>query len=433
MFPADLQDIIISFIANFIDLMSWRHTNRSTFHDYTASFYCTRMYPFIKTPYVNVTVDTNLSLLRRRYQYVTSLVITKGRITNEYLASLINLEYLELSNRDLCLTEFAFGGLLNLRSLHCNNCAFIDYSILKKLPNLTDLECSSCVRVTSLSLSQLTNLVKLTCVNILDLNTSFVGNLTKLEDLTIDASVYNHKIELSYLTNLKRLYTPYDKIHPDIVKILPKLESIECGDYEFTDEHITNLTNLKSLICGKNCFFTDLSLKKLTKLEIFNIGKSDVIISVSIFRSLVNLTEFHSGGAQFPDVAFINMTNMEVLYCDDNFALTDMCLSYMPNLTSIDCGRNTNFTDNGISQLTYLKKLDCGSNIILTDYTLYKLQFLTNLCCGFNRNFRGELRNITTRLTSLTRMCGTLGTEQGDFIRIFNMSIDEIHIYNKHR
>lgn len=444
MFPADIHQLIVSFIDNFTDLMSWRHTCRDTFHEYTASFCCTRMYPFMITPHVNVTEDTNLSLLSRRH-YIKSLTITNGRVKNEHICNMINLERLIIQTKNIYLTENAFSRLSNLKTLHCHCHININDATLQRLPNLTDLDCSYCYEITGKALSQMTNLVRLNCLgvplNMLDdLNLSFIENLTKLEELTINDNIYKYKNELSNLVNLKQLNIPHNRvlhniIRPDIAKLLPKLEYVECGDYEFTDEHIMYLSNIKSLICGKNSFFTDLSLKNLTKLEIFDIANAHMIVSVSVFKSLVNLTEFHSGRVQFPDIAFINMSNMESLYCDDNTIITDMCLSYMPNLTNLDCGRNKNFTDSGISQLEYLESLECGSNITITDYSLFNLPYLTKLGCGLNRNFRHGLLNIATNLVRLSRVCGMITDtpEYNEFIKIYNKASDEIFRYNRKR
>ena len=431
MFPVDIHELIISFISNFTDLMNWRHTCREFFHDYTASFYCTRMYPFMITPYVNVTDDTNLSLLSRRH-YVKSLTISKGRIKNEHIWNMTALERLIIRTKNIYLNEGAFIRLSNLRTLHCNWHININDTVLQRLPNLTDLDCSYCYEITGKALAQMTNLVKLNCLGVPvnvqdDLNVSFIGHLTKLEELTINDSVYRYKTELSRLVNLRRLNIPRDKLRPDAVKILPRLEYVECGDYEYTDEHIMYLTNLKYLSGGKNSFFTDLSLKNLTSLEIFKPNRAKMSVSVGTIGSLVNLTVFHCGTLQVPDFAFLRMQRLLQLYCDDNLVVTDIGLSYIPNLITLDCGRNTNFTDKGVSQLTSLRALDCGSNVNLTDNTLSKLPFLIDLGCGLNRNFRDGLRNITTQLISLTRMCGTLNDPTDKpFIKIFNASAYEI-------
>ena len=420
MLLSDIHDIIASFLNNFTDLMSWRHTCHGNFHDYTAHFYCTRMYSFIKTPYVRIDHSTNLSLLRRR-DYIESIIIANKYIEDEHIMNLTNLKYMKIWPLPFILTDVAFIKLSNLKVLLCPVSNYINDNVLKRLPNLTELDCTECKLVTSESLVLLTNLVKLTCINNPTLDTSFVKKLTKLEHLTIDNSVQNYNDALCRLEKLKRLNIPNEAIYPDNARVLLNLEYINCGHYEYTDEHIMHLTNLKYLVCGRNSFFTDISVKNLEKLEIFITNNTNLAISIEAFNCLENLREFYSGNLQISDLSFEKLSKLEILHCESNCLLTDTCLSYVPNLIELNCGQNTNFTDNGVSQLSNLRILNCGANTNLTDLTLSKLSNLTRLNCGHNRNFRHELQKISYRLISLEYIFNN--SDNGKFNEFMNLFI----------
>lgn len=403
MFPSEIDDNIVMFISEFKDFMNWRHTCSSHYRDYFVSFYCTRMYPFINTPFVIANGNTNLSLLERR-TYIKALKICNHKFGDNHLINLSNLEYLEFQNNPMFITDIGFNNMSNLKILHCRNSYKMNDYILYKLTGLIELDCRNCPYVTDKSLSLLVDLVKLVCTDNSNLNTSFVRYLTKLEELTIDSTVQNYRSAISNLVNLKRLTLNKDNISPDIIKILPKLEYVNCKAFEYTDEHIMNLCNLRELICGPESFFTDLSFRNLTKLEIFKINHANIIISHETFGQLVNLMEFYSGSLQVTDIAFKNLSKMRILYCDNNIVLTDACLEYMQNLAELSFGRNTNFTDDAVSKLKKLVKLDCGSNHQITDITIFNLPLLTSVNCGFNRNLTKSIISIKDQLMEIDRI-----------------------------
>jgi len=398
--PFDLHDIIMSFISNFKDLMSWRHTCKSTFHDYTASFYCSKMYRFIKTPLINITDDTNLNLLNTR-TYAESIIISKYMIQDEDLINLKNITYLKFYNTyGYCLTSKIFNHLPKLKTLICNNVTFLNDQ----------------------ALSQLTNLTYLNCQNNPYLNISVsIKNLTKLITLIVDNVYEQDKINYIPLINLTYLVAKNTGIHPSISKILPKLSIINCDNYQYDDKHIMNLYNLSTLICGKKCRFTDNAFKNLTKLNVLKIYNSFVDISDILISTLVNLTDLNCGNTQISDNAFKTLNKMKILQCEDNLIITDISLQYMPNLIEFRCGRNTNFTDNGVSKLINLTLLDCGSNLNITNVTLCSLPKLTALACGFNRNFKEEILHISSQLEKLSWIY--INNEENDTFTKFLKSI----------
>lgn len=402
MFPNDIHDVIVSFINNFTDLMSWRHTCHDTFHDYTASFYCRKLYPFIKTPLVEVTEDTNLNLLSRR-SYVKSININIHNFKAEYLINLKELEYLKFSDYGdgMPSSSYVFANLTKLQTLNCSYSVCFNDMSLMKLTSLTQLICDNCQKISAKSLSKLVNLTKLNCENIPRLDTSFVRHLTKLECLTISETVQDDPNNLIPLVNLKQLHVTKNGIRPESIKWLPKLTYLYCGNYEYTDSHIMYLSNLTTLVCGVNCFFTDISLSNLTKLEEIRFNNANIIASDEVLSKLVCLIDLACGKTQIPDHVIKNFSNLTSLHCEENLLLTDNVLKYLPNLTELTCGRNTNFTDDGLIKLKKLEILNCGSNTAITDFTLYNLPKLHTLSCGFNRNFRNGLTAISKQLRCL--------------------------------
>lgn len=396
MFPSDIQDIIVSCFNNFIDLMNWRHTCSSYYRDYSANFYCSKLYSFIKTPKVLANEYTNLFILSNR-TYIKELFVDT-LINDANIRNLVNLELLkfEYTNYHKKLTQLGFLKFTNLKVLHMQSSKILNDYILLKLPNLTDLNCNACQYVTHNSLKTLTKLVKLECISIPKLKTSFVKNLTNLEYLYIDKAVENNKCHvISQLTKLKRLRIDHSGLKPSTAKLLPNLEYLDCQVHEYTDDHIMHLFNLKSITIGINTVITDLSFKNLTKLEYLNFGSNNVLISEDIFTKLIHLQSLYIGTLfDMSDSFLINCTNLEILDCGRNNTLTDLCLSYLPNLKELYCAKNQNFTDNGVKNLKNIEKLNCGTNKNLTDITLLSLPKLKELDCGYNRNFRDALSII---------------------------------------
>lgn len=397
MFPIDLHDFIVSFIDNFKDLLNWRHVCHNTFHNYTAQFYCSRMYPFIQTPYVNITNATNLNLLIKR-SYIKNIIIHTSSIQDKYIKELKNLEYLNIDTYTYNLTNSAFKNLTNLKTMIYNNNTDIDDIAISRLTNLTNLSCFNCIKITANALAKLTNLAILDCSSNQYLDTSFVRHLTKLECLTIDGNVQNDISNLTPLVNLKVLNIRKLGIIPEILRVLPNIIYLKCGEYDYHDIHITTLTKLKELVCGTNCVFTDLSILNLKNLTILKLNKSKSVISDNAINGLINLTELNCGYSQITDNAFKLLTKLQSLQCERNITITNEALQYLPNLLEFRCGHNTNFTDSGVILLTKLVILNCEHNTNLTDISLLNLPNLKILCCGINHNFRSRLSNQITSI-----------------------------------
>lgn len=436
MFIKEINEIIGSFIDTQKGLLNWRHTSSKTFHNYIASFPCSKMYPFIITPNVIISTSTNLHILSRR-TYVKKIRSTIDVDINDWLLlKLSNLTHLDISynlnNRSL--TYRSINKLTNLIELKCCYSSCVTDKALYKLTNLTSLDCSNCA-VTSQSISLLVNLKHLIYVfldpmntsNELNIDTSFIENLTNLEYLKINSCVQQNKKGLLRLKKLKQLDL-HNYIHPDTIEVLPNLEYLNCGNYEYEDRHLIGLNNLKQLICGHNCYFTYKSFTKLTNLNVLNLYGSKLHVSYDVIYTFINLTQIYCYYFHLPDYVFKNMKNLKLLHCDDNLVLTDKCFEYIPNLTELNCGRNVLFTDNGIITLNNLKTLLCGSNTKLTDKTLLNLPNLTKLNCGFNRTFKMEtLLDLSTKLLNLERIHKNNDTEE--YISIFRKKYKAIRTF----
>ena len=383
MFPIDILQYIVSYMNEFQDVMSWRHTCRRTFITYTVSFYCSRMYTFIRTPYVLITKDTNLDRLSKR-TYINGLVVnsTNKPLGNKHLCNLKNLFSLKISTSYpySSIDAKAFKNFNKLKAFICSRETFVNDEVLMYMPDLIYLDCTACLHVTGKSLGSLHHLTTLICEDIYDLDFRFLTNLTNLKSLTIHQSVQNDINIFKSLTNLTTLnLSPSMSIKPEIVKLLPNLDSVICGNYEYTDDHLMHLNNLKMLICGINCFFTSLSISRLQNLTVLNINNGVFNITDSALINLTNLLELHCGILYIPDYIFKYYTELRILNCDSNILMSDTALEYLPKLISLNCGKNLKFTDIGLSKL-------------------HKLRYLN---CGINRNFREELFKISKRLNVL--------------------------------
>ncbi len=391
--PNEIIDIIVSYIDVFKDLLTFRHLcNKTLNRKYTANFYCSILYSFIETPKVYITYNTSLNILKKR-DYIRDIRIHAPRYINfQQLNNLTKLETLIIEE---------YGCIRNIppiyKSLTTLICPSSDLSdnILNKLPNLTKLNCKGCYDVTEKSLSILTNLTALTSYSNNANDLTFIKNLKKLEHLYIDYRFQNLSSNIiSNLTSLKSLeFNIYKYIDPNIIRLLPNLEYIKCNNIiPYWDEDIMHLSNLKHLITGIKCEFTDISFKQLTKLEKLEINGQNINISNDILSTLTNLTELSLGNLQLDDNTFINMKKLKTLNCDNSLLLTDKCLINLSNLISLHCGNNINFTDEGLSKLLNLQILHCGENTNFTIDGIYNLPNLKQLSTGKNINFSNVIK-----------------------------------------
>ncbi len=389
MFPLEIQSVIVEFINNLRDILNWRHICRNTFHEFNSSFYCSNLYPIIKTPFIKIN-SYNLGLACKR-NYAKGISINTNLFTNNHLMKFNNLESITMNINCGHLNNFSFINTKNITELyHGSIHDILTDTMLSKFINIRKLTI-----VYDRSPIKSDTLSKLTTLEYLDY-TPYNGSYSFLKDLTnlkvlkliINNNTPFDKRYLLNLSNLEKIDIDNDIITSYVVKHLPNLVKLNCEDNDFTDNDIIHLTKLKKLICGPNCFFTDLSISNLPNLTVLLLKDAQLMISEELIGTLIHLQHLHCGRLQIADHVFKKLTKLQILECGFNTEITDNGLYYLPNLIKLSCGYNNNFTNNGIMSLKKLESLYCGHNTKITFDSIYNLDSINDLrYCSMSRFF----------------------------------------------
>lgn len=261
---------------------------------------------------------------------------------------------------------FPHSGIENI---HANNCT-----------GLEELCCISS-QLTTLDVSNLTNLKRLDCSYnwLTSLN---VNNLKGLEILNCYSNRLTN-IDLSDLTALKRLscndnvLTSLDVSNSTLLEELhcynnhiqsinlnniTKLTILDCGDNQLTTIDVSNLTNLRKLFCFIN---------QLTTLDVGNLINLEELIcygnqlnDIHKLNNLTNLTMLNCRNNRLSSINISNLTDLKYLYCSEN-QLTTLDVNNLTKLIELYCYDNQLSTLD-ISNLPVLKSLSCHQNNFTT-------------------------------------------------------------------
>lgn len=282
------------------------------------------------------------------------------------------------------MTSLNLSGLPNLQKLECNNGVLTSLN-LSGLASLTELNCSR-NQITNLNLTNLPNLQKLVCDTnpIANLDVSNLINLTELTcaggyvvagQMTSSLTSLN----VSGLTNLKKLYCSFSMLNTLNLSGLSSLEELYCDGIsndlgQLASLNVNGLTNLKKLSCNN---------QQLSSLNVSN---------------LVNLTDLYCSHNHITSLDLTGLTNLKVLDYTYN-QLSNLNLVDLPNLTNLKCSQNQLITLN-VLNLTSLTDLDCSYNQ-LTTLNLSGLNSLVKLNYSYNQLTLSNISGLSTNLKSL--------------------------------
>lgn len=270
---------------------------------------------------------------------------------------------------------FPHSGIENI---HANNCT-----------GLEELCCISS-QLTTLDVSNLTNLKRLDCSYnwLTSLN---VNNLTGLEILNCYSNRLTN-IDLSDLAALKRLacndnvLTSLDVSNSTLLEELhcynnhiqtinlnniTKLTILDCGDNQLTTIDVSNLTNLRKLFCFINQL-TTLDVGNLINLEELSCYGNQ-LNDIYKLNALTNLTNLECWHNNLTTLDISNLTKLEYLYCQEN-QLSTLDVKNSPNLKALYC-YNNKLNSLDIRNLININSLSCFENNFST-------QALDNIYCA---------------------------------------------------
>jgi Leucine-rich repeat (LRR) protein len=312
------------------------------------------------------------------------LVQCEGQLGGLTLNGLVNLETLICRNSQL--TSLNLNGLTGLKKLYLNDNQITSLD-LSSCPNIQNLYAHG--NPLTLNFGQMVNTQNLVC-NYNQLASQDFSTLTQLQSLIIYGTSGTSTLNLSGLSNLKKLNCYGQGLSSINLNGLTSLEELVCGGNQLTSLNLSGLGNLKLLSCREN-LLTSLNLTGLNNLEHLDFASNSI--------SSINLS---------------GLTNLKYLFCDSN-QLTSLDSTNLDNLRNLTCNTNQ-ITSLNLSNSQYLSYLNCSGNnmnsLILSNehFNLRDLNYGQNPLLNFNFS-------IYNQLTALR--IGSTGTNSID---VFNLT-----------
>ena len=261
----DIQQVIVSFLGNKKELLTWKHICSKTMYVFDSNFLCNSFNDFFNVTRIK-TSDLAL-LLEHRHKIIELHCEYDLNITD--MSIFYNLKILK------CYQNKKINKLPHsLEELFCgwNNCLSDD--IISNALKLKLLQCDFNVVLTSKSIGNLINLTYLDLGANYKCNDEMFKNLPKLQYLNCGINIFTDTA-LSYLPNLLCLKCGYKcKFTDDGLKYVQKLQILICGKCPFTDDGIKFLTKLVYLDCDYNNLITDKILQYTNKLQYLDCNKN---------------------------------------------------------------------------------------------------------------------------------------------------------------
>lgn len=330
---------------------------------------------------------TNLTFL---CIYVDSL---DPRVTADGINEMTNLRKLEIIDCTAIHNAHEYeqarlkkGGVLtkctNLRSLHTMSFSFISAESFKYLPNLT-----------SLNLEQCPDHVPLDCI-------PYLSNLTSLH-----ISPVMTDDELKLFTSLRRLKCLNHEITNDGISTLTNLTSLVTDEATADlNEGIMKLVNLKSLDLYDTAVISYDTLSKLTQLETLRVYFE--IVNYQSLQTLTNLTHLDLGQNPFPHELIEKLSSLTELSLRRNSKVTAEDIMASSSITRLNLdivvSGESLINNENLSKLTQLKSLSLRKNLLLNNEGLKNLFNLRSLnICSSNSLITEEGLMNLTNLTHL--------------------------------
>ena len=384
-------------------------------------------------------VDQSITVIRYHYEGAQSFIQS---LQPNRLACMLNLSVL-----DATLTE-EISNQLGAHSMHLKVLHLSSYCTengdenigcgdgISKLTNLTTLDLA---RTAQLSMSNLTGLTSLTHLGVYKnsgLQDEGLGAFTRLTSLFLQRTEVSDEA-LTLLTNLETLILcDNDNISGTTLCALPKLRNLfVTSHYKLIPEEVFRSLNKLDALTVKISIFTCRMITHLTSLRSLSIQAANIRESQT-FASFLNLTRLvikDNYQARPARGAFGNglsvLTNLRVLKLNDHSVggvCTDDVLSCLSNLTTLCIYANNCITRSSLSTLTNLTKLKLPHDRHLTRLDTECLPLsLTTLDlsnCNHTSPFRGmteNLQNLRVLILDTVSISCLLGTENWESSPLF--------------
>lgn len=335
MLHTDILQIIVLFLDNEKDAMTFRHICKLTFqYPFNVNCICHNFNPYILCSKVRLYLNRQLTNEGDIYvSFIQSEMKKYKKITT----------YLDTGNTHYIRS---FRYLENLDTLILRE----TYNVVRVLKNIKHLEFMApshlAIYHNRLNLSVAANLVtlKVTCATMIKFNTIAINNKITTLEVMCDLSNRNNKC----ICNLKNI-TKFRKLKNF------KLCNVYNNEFMVSIWHFNTITN------------EDLQL--LPNMTVWQAGA--IIMEVNKISYLPNLRVMSLGMSKISSLP-ITLTH---LYCDFICATDDLIINLV-NLIYLNCGNNSLITNNGMIKMSKLQILECSYN---TEITVDVLQYLPSL------------------------------------------------------
>lgn len=320
------------------------------------------------------------------------------------LSEALAIKVLELYGQD----DYNLGGIEAFSNLEFIYFVFFNLSNvdLSGVPSLKYIEMHSGT-IASMNLSGLVNLKSING-SFCHLPTIDFSSLASLDYLGLWQGTIE-TLDLSNLPSLREVnLSAPDGTTNNLSTInldgLTHLEKLSCGNMGLTSIDLSDLVNLKELICGGNPNLTSLDLSNqdnltllgcrdnhLTTLDVSNLTQLEILeCSNNLFTSIdiSNLTllqGLHCDGNQLTNLDITHAPLLTYLYCHDNL-LTSLDLSNASNLWYLVCANNQ-LTSLNTTNLTKVKVINVRNNLFTSlDFSYSQSHTWNNLVFADNPN-----------------------------------------------
>lgn len=280
---------------------------------------------------------------------LTQLILlgsTQRTITHKTFSQLTRLETLvfgkNLSVQDKDLMALP-PSLVTVKVLHCPRIHRQGILSFSRLTNLTGLELDA-IYVDDSGMGGMKGLKYLTMSNMekFEGNHDSLGNMRLLEEVILRNCPLFEGEGFRYKSPLRVLLARGTSVSNGALSSQINLTALDITDTKVSDERLSELTNLESLVVRGSEYITDASLSLLTKLKHLDISETKRITRTSLFR-LTNLKRLYLNRAEITpnyDDPLLPLYKLKVLSLDSTKAFLPRDMFVLRNLTSLSLANN---------------------------------------------------------------------------------------------
>jgi internalin A len=272
------------------------------------------------------------------------------------------------------VTKFA-----KMQNIHMRECKFISKLILNSVKH-----------VNYEGIKHLTdNIVSLTLINNCMIKDIHILAFTKLTELNISQNRHISDHALKVMTTLKTLILTTTTDHSEFV------------NYKITDNGVSTLINLTTLMMSNGVRITSKGLSSLTNLTNLDIGYNHTITDLSV-KHLVKLKTLSLfDNLHITTDGISNLINLTSLNLDSNDMISDEGLIKLVTLVDLNLSYNHKITDDAVMVLTNITNLNLSCNHKITNKSVVCLTKISTISLTTNKNITHDSIMFLTNITNL--------------------------------